>query len=527
MPPHPRFPANAEHQSLALTLSGILVRALCMTAVCTLLSGCSSGVARTLIGDYPDRVVSRADSLSLCGHHQEALAEINKITWLGWTDPFLYERKASILEAAGKSSEAVEAINCGIKLSNADTKEFFLSRRAELNANAGKLADSVADYSAAIAAMDHSDADMFWRLSQLYAARASVRQKLGEDPGPDAATSQNFLRKGHSNSRYMTDLRYGQLRVSERSAAIVNQLVDGEDFLNRKTISRLADPTEQKSLQIKRFEGTHSEPNFNNFHFVLEFERTALPAKEQLKLGKKVSLSTERDFYEYSWGYLWLLRSCEDDRLVERVEFSSKKLLLADLAGDWVLAAQSELESGKYEKALELATMAEKNGMEGYNDCLFPHLLKARIYRKLRNFDRSIAECNLLLPTQTLGGNAYLERAQTFADKGDVDSALRDYATAIQKTKTNYGFRLDRAKYFVKLNRYAEAIADINALKPDSNAELLQLRAQAEVGLCKTADAVCDLKKAWQIYNQYDDISHRDEVEKFIRQYQPANVDNS
>lgn len=87
--------------------------------------------------------------------------------------------------------------------------------------------------------------------------------------------------------------------------------------------------------------------------------------------------------------------------------------------------------------------------------------------------------------------------AEVAFSKGDVEGAAKLWAKVIALEPTNDGNFFKRFRVFLRLNKYKEALADLNSalqLKPSNEAALVQ-KGKLELRLGRCADASSSFKK--------------------------------
>jgi len=127
--------------------------------------------------------------------------------------------------------------------------------------------------------------------------------------------------------------------------------------------------------------------------------------------------------------------------------------------------------------------------------------------------DKSIPACTAIIqwshgrPSSKELAQAYLDRGNGYADRGDNDKAIADYTAAIHRDATLVGAFFGRGVLYCKAGDYKRAVADLDAairLDP-TNADSWAWRSRAKGALGDADGANADEAHALQLDPSVED----------------------
>jgi tetratricopeptide (TPR) repeat protein len=121
-----------------------------------------------------------------------------------------------------------------------------------------------------------------------------------------------------------------------------------------------------------------------------------------------------------------------------------------------------------------------------------------RAFKRSREFERAIDHCTKGIEVDPLADEAYSQRADTHADRGQYDRAIADYGKAIEISPKTASYYNARAWSYFKLGKASEGLPDAERsleLRPN-DASTLDTRGHIFEALGRREEAIADFRRA-------------------------------
>lgn len=510
------------------------------------LRGCQTGISNTL-GGYN---AWRANNLAACGHYDEAIGELNQAIGC-------YDENGSA-ERSGRSLDAQWLIN-----------------RARLYEKVGRSSDSLADIERSLTMKQLSDQSL---CEDAMLLAEFGKYSRAESVVPNAESGTAIFRPYFSYLRAVLQEKQGKSEMAKENFKVAATLfaAGGSTAPAQACLDAIAALEPSKFSESRKLQISDLKPPNSNHEKITRLMKALASNPDIFDFEVLKPLIGATKIQEFGNGYIIVpyLGFYKELSLVsiDKLNSGGKRLnihlqpelctidksVLNGMLGKPVKSQNHWRHDVAVTEAYKVpsGTLVLNTRKGGFNpiwiaqlysnDALFPEpvqepnqvdttqrtlLRQTSIIRFLENdgnanIEKAQEDVAELLRSDPENPRIHMEQAEVFFRQGKLEDAVRSIDTAIKygdrdklldSKYTGNVLLIRKGAYQLEQGKFEQAFANFEiAFPPKPSADLLTLRARAEVGLKKYSIAEKDLKEALNKYYDEARIVKRDETQRLL-----------